>query len=121
MFIDTHCHFNHEQFSEDLEPAIDRAIAAGVERMFVVGFDQESSEAAINLSERFSSLYAAIGIHPHDAKSYSSSSEMHLRDLAGHPRVAAIGEIGLDYHYDFSPVAEQKSAFRAQLSLAEEL
>lgn len=118
MLIDTHCHLNHEQFQADLPEVIERALAAGVERMIVVGFDLPSSEEAVRLADRFPSLYAAIGVHPHEAKTYDVTVEKRLEALSRHPRVAAIGEIGLDYHYDFSPRHDQKAAFRAQLALA---
>ncbi|HXG23312.1 MAG TPA: TatD family hydrolase [Chthonomonadales bacterium] len=118
MLIDTHCHLNHEQFQADLLEVIERALAAGVERMIVVGFDLPSSEEAVRLADSHLSLYAAIGVHPHEARIYGLTVEERLMDLSRHPKVVAIGEIGLDYHYDFSPRHDQKVAFRAQLALA---
>lgn len=118
MLIDTHCHLNHEQFQADLPEVIERALAAGVERMVVVGFDLPSSEEAVRLADCFPSLYASIGVHPHEAQTYDVTVEERLMALSKHPKVVAIGEIGLDYHYDFSPRHDQKTAFRAQLALA---
>jgi TatD DNase family protein len=118
MIIDTHCHLNHEQFTTDVPHTIERARQAGVEKMIVVGYDLPSSEAAVLLAERYQGVYAAVAIHPHDAKHYDDSAENRLLELAASKKVAAIGEIGLDYHYDFSPVEAQKAAFRAQIALA---
>jgi TatD DNase family protein len=123
--IDTHCHFNHEKFASEggvneVEAAIARASEAGVNRMLVVGFDLDSSQLAVDLANQYSCLYAAVGIHPHDSKHYDSASEDKLKEWAQDPRVVAIGEIGLDYHYDFSPREAQYAAFRAQLRVAEE-
>src|SRR5258706_11713742 len=109
MLIDTHCHLNHEQFVGDLEVTIDRAISVGVERMIVSGFDLESSESAVHLADRYPFLYAVVGIHPHDAIGFNGASEARILELAVHPRVVAIGEIGLDYHYELPPTEEQAS------------
>lgn len=121
MLVDTHCHLNHEQFAEDSDEVIARAKAAGVERMIVVGFDLPSSEQALALADQYRELYAAVAVHPHDAKSYDQASEERLRELAQNPKAIAIGEIGLDYHYDFSPRDAQFAAFKAQLALAGQL
>jgi TatD DNase family protein len=118
MLIDTHCHLNHEQFHTDLPEVIARARAAGVECMIVVGFDLPSSKEAVRLAEHFPTLYAAIGIHPHEAKTYHDNVTECLMTLSQHPKVVAIGEIGLDYHYEFSSRRAQKEAFRAQRALA---
>ena len=121
MLVDTHCHLNHEQFNDDLTDVIARAEAADIRRMIVIGFDLTSSQRAVELAEQFDSVYAAVAVHPHDAQSYDADTETVLRQLAIRPNVVAIGEIGLDYHYDHSPRAEQHSAFRAQLAMAKEL
>lgn len=119
--IDTHCHFNHAKFADDLPECLERARAAGVSQMIVVGFDLPSSEQAVRLAEDHSpALFAAVGVHPHDAKSWDAPTEARLRELMQHPRVVAYGEIGLDFHYDFSPRPAQFAAFRAQMGLARE-
>lgn len=121
--IDTHCHLNHEQFNEDpedLDDAIRRAHAAGVRELIVVGYDLESSEKAVEIARRSPSAFAAIGIHPHVSRHYDDGPEEKLREMAADSRVVAIGEIGLDYHYDFSPREDQYRAFRAQIRLASE-
>jgi TatD DNase family protein len=119
MLIDTHCHFNHERFADDLLPSLERALAADVLQMIVVGFDIASSEQAVQLAERHSpALFAAVGVHPHDAKSWDRAAAARLEAWLDHPRVAALGEIGLDFHYDFSPREAQYAAFRAQMAIA---
>ena len=121
MFIDTHCHLNHEQFAGDIPGAIERAESAGVGRMIVVGFDVPSSEEAVKLAESYPTLYAAVAVHPHDSRHYDSAAEQRIRQLAASDKVVAVGEIGLDFHYDFSTRQDQDRAFRAQLDLASEL
>ncbi len=121
MLIDTHCHFNHARFAEDIPACIERAQAAGVTQMIVVGADAEGSEQAVAIAEQYGQgLFATIGVHPHEAKHWDAATEARFRTLADHPKVVAIGEIGLDYHYDFSPREAQFAAFRAQMRLARE-
>lgn len=121
MLIDTHCHLNHARFAEDLPDCLERARAADVRQMIVVGYDLESSAQAVARAEAHPpALFAAAAVHPHDAKSWNEEVANRLRALADHPRVVAIGEIGLDFHYDFSPRPDQFAAFRAQMRLARE-
>ncbi len=121
MFIDTHCHLFFENFENDIETVIQNALDAGVDYILIPGTDLETSKQAIKLAERFDMIYAAAGIHPHDTKEWSGSEIDEIRKLAAHPKVVAIGEIGLDYYYDYSPPDIQKKAFRTQLDLALEL
>lgn len=116
--IDTHAHLNDPKFSADIREVIARASGAGVERMIVCGYDLDSSRAAVELADRFESVYATVGVHPHDAKSYDPSVERAIEELSGASKVLAIGEIGLDFHYDFSPRSQQLAAFEAQIDLA---
>ena len=120
--IDSHCHLDSEQFNEDRDAVIERALAAGVERMLTIGSGDgpPDVEVAVRLAERYPMLYASIGVHPHDAAKATPDTFAGLRDLASHPKVLAIGEIGLDYHYDFSPRDVQRSVFQRQLELAAE-
>ena len=118
--VDTHCHLNHEQLVEEAPAAVARAAQASVGQMMVVGYDVPSSEQAVQLADTFAAVYAAVAVHPHDSRHYDESAEARLRELARHPKVVAIGEIGLDYHYDFSPRAAQHAAFHAQMALARE-
>src|SRR5690606_23252210 len=94
---------------------------AGVVQMVTIGSDIESSRRAIALAEAYPQVYAAVGIHPHDAASADEAAFDTLRAWARHPRVVAIGEIGLDFHYDFSPRPVQHEVFRRQLALAREV
>jgi TatD DNase family protein len=119
FLIDTHCHLNHDRLKNDIEGAIERAQAAGVEQLLVVGYDWESSRQAVALSEQYpTTVFAAIGVHPHDSKEWNQEAEAWLLEIAQHPAVVAIGEIGLDFHYDFSPRPDQYLAFRQQMRLA---
>lgn len=121
QLTDTHCHLNLNIFQEDLTGFLDRAVQAGVERILVPGIDLETSRSAVALAERHAMLYAAVGVHPGDASSWNNDTLPILRELAQHPKVAAIGEIGLDYYRDHSPRPLQREVFRAQLGLAGEL
>jgi len=119
MLIDTHCHFNHQRFDDDLLPSLERAQAAGVQQMIVVGFDIASSELAVELAANHSpALFAAVGVHPHDSRSWDDAAATRVEALLNHPCVVALGEIGLDFHYDFSPREAQYAAFRAQMKIA---
>jgi len=119
MLVDTHCHFNHDRFTDDLVPTLERALSVGVSEMIVVGYDLPSSEQAVSLALSLAPyVFAAVGIHPHDAKSWDHATASRLRELADNPRVVAVGEIGLDFYHDFSPRPAQYVAFRDQMHLA---
>lgn len=119
--IDTHSHLNDERFSGDLDEVISRANAAGVARIVVCGYDLPSSRAAVEMAARYDCVFATVGVHPHDAKSYDTAVRDELEELSRRPKVLAIGEIGLDFHYCFSPKESQVSAFRSQIALAGEV
>mgnify|MGYP002625279634 FL=1 len=121
MYIDTHCHINSQDLRLDARTIIARARDAGVMKMVIVGCDFEDSCEALGLAEDFSQfgLYATIGIHPHEAKRYDKIPE-EFSSLVNNNRVVAVGEIGLDYHYDHSPKADQYRMFEAQLDFARE-
>jgi len=121
MLFDTHVHINDEAFKEDLEATIARARAAGVEKMIVVGFDRPTIQKAMALIDQYPFLYAAIGWHPVDAIDMKDEDLDWIESLAHHPKVVAIGEIGLDYHWDKSPKAVQQEVFRQQIRLAKKL
>src|SRR5437763_7609512 len=95
--IDTHCHLNHRDFAGDRDPAIARAHEAGVEAMVVIGYALPSSERAVELADAHPELWATVGVHPHHAASLEPDVLARLGDLAAHPRVVAVGEIGLDF------------------------
>src|SRR2546422_8348086 len=103
MLIDTHCHYNHDAFDPDRPEAIERARAAGVAQAVVIGFNLASSEWAIRLAEEFEGLYAVVGIHPNDAAEATPAGLDRLAELAAHSKVVALGEIGLDYHWNVLP------------------
>ncbi|GIN58060.1 TatD family hydrolase [Lederbergia ruris] len=121
MLFDTHCHVNDEQFAEDLEATMERASAAGVQYMVVVGFDRPTIEKALEIVERYDHVYASVGWHPVDAIDMQEEDLVWLEEVAGHPKVVALGEMGLDYHWDKSPKEVQKKVFRKQIQLAKRL
>jgi TatD DNase family protein len=118
--IDSHCHLDSAEFNEDRDAVIERAIAAGVTHMLAIGTGDgpPDLEAGLRLAEKHTAFFATVGIHPHDAAKASPGDFQRLADLLAHPKVLAIGEIGLDYHYDFSPREIQKKAFIQQMEIA---
>ncbi len=118
--IDTHCHLTFEQLADDVEAVVARSIAAGVIGWLTVGTDPQQNRKAIELAGQFENMYAAVGIHPHDAKDLTADTLTELKELAQSEKVVAIGETGLDFHYNLSPQPDQKRAFAAQLTIAKE-
>ena len=118
--IDTHAHLDSSDYDHDRAAVIARAHAARI-GVITVGVDVPSSEAAVRLAARHRSIWAGVGIHPHEAKSFSTAVAERLRDLAAAEKVVAIGEIGLDYYRDLSPRATQRKVFSEQIELANEL
>jgi TatD DNase family protein len=121
MLFDTHVHLNAEQFNEDLEEVISRAKEAGVGKMVVVGFDRPTIERAMELVEHYDFLYASVGWHPVDAIDMTEEDLAWIEELSSHPKVVALGEMGLDYHWDKSPKDVQKEVFRKQIHLAKKV
>jgi len=121
MLIDTHAHLFSPNYKDDLPQVINRAIDAGVEYIIVPATDLVSAAQSIELSEKYPMIYSTVGVHPHDTKEWNESLLPKLKELAKHPKVVAIGEIGLDYFYDFSPKPKQIEAFQSQIELALEL
>lgn len=119
--FDSHAHIDFPRYNKDRKKVIERARAEGVKYILNCGADLESSQRAVKLADEFEGIYAAVGIHPHEASLYSIEIAKKLQKLAENKMVVAFGEIGLDYHYDNSPRDEQRQAFRAQLRLAESL
>jgi TatD DNase family protein len=121
--VDSHCHLDDEKFAADFDAVVARARAAGVERMLAIGTGDgpPDLEVAIRLADKHDCFYATVGVHPHDAAKATTATFGQLRELAAHPKVLAIGEVGLDYHYDFSPRELQRDVFREQLRLADAL
>ncbi|TYS54506.1 TatD family deoxyribonuclease [Sutcliffiella horikoshii] len=121
MLFDTHVHLNADQYEEDLQEVIDRAQAEKVTNMVVVGFDRKTITRAMELVEKYDFLYAAVGWHPVDAIDMTEDDLAWIEDLASHEKVVAIGEMGLDYHWDKSPKEIQKEVFRKQIQLAKKV
>jgi TatD DNase family protein len=118
LFIDTHAHLTAREFDADRDEMLARARDAGVAYILNPGTDLADSRRAVELADRHPEVYAAVGIHPHEARNATEATLLELEELSKHPKVVAIGEIGLDYHYDFSPKSVQKDLFSAQLALA---
>jgi len=120
--VDTHCHIQTEEFDEDRNEVLARAREAGVDTLIVVGGagDLTTNDAAVGLAEAHPGLYATVGMHPHDAKDVDAEDMDRLRGLAAHPRVVAIGETGLDFHYEHSPRQVQREMFDRFVGLARE-
>ncbi len=118
--VDSHCHLADLKLRSDLEPILERARNAGVRMMVAVGAigSIETDQESVAIAERNTDVYAAVGVHPHDAKDCDDDRIAQLRDLATSPRVVAIGESGLDFHYMHSPVEAQENALRRQLEFA---
>ncbi|MBJ7896451.1 TatD family hydrolase [Bacillus atrophaeus] len=121
MLFDTHVHLNAEQYDTDLEEVIQRAREEKVDHVVVVGFDHPTITRAMELIEEYDFMYAAIGWHPVDAIDMTDEDLLWIKELSAHEKVVAIGEMGLDYHWDKSPKDVQKEVFRKQIALAKEV
>ncbi|MCZ7558288.1 MAG: TatD family hydrolase [Bacteroidia bacterium] len=120
-FIDTHCHLYWADFSNDLPDVFQRARAAGVRRFIIPATDLNTFEAAAEIAATEPDVWITAGVHPHDAANVGDDIIEHLRQAARHPKVVAIGEIGLDYYYDFATPQVQQQLLHAELELAKEL
>jgi len=118
---DTHCHLDFHVFDDDREAVIERARQAGVTRIVIPAIDLETAAAALTVADRYPDVLVAVGFHPNDLKGWDAHSLAALEHLAGHPKVVAIGEIGLDYYRERTPHDLQRRAFREQLELADRL
>ncbi len=121
MYFESHAHYDDEKFDLDRYKLIEEMHKNGVEYIVNAGADMKSSLAGVELCERFPFFYAAVGVHPHDAENMTEADIQTLREYSKNDKVVAIGEIGLDYHYDFSPRDLQRKWFVRQLELAKEL
>lgn len=120
--IETHAHLDFPDFDADRDAVFERAQKAGVHTIINIGTDFASCERILAIAEQYPGVYAALGVHPHDASTWDGDrSASHLAKLAAHPRVVAIGEIGLDYYRDRSPRGKQRAAFVDQIEVAREL
>lgn len=119
--IDTHCHLNDVRSFADPTAIVQEALEAGVEKLIVVGIDEQWSQHAVELAEQFEPVYAVVGHHPTSLKTFTADSLQRYRDWWAHPKVVALGEVGLDYYWDRTTPEEQEVALRQQLDLADEL
>jgi TatD DNase family protein len=121
MFVDSHAHIDGEEFEADRDEVVARAREAGVRAILNVGTGDPHGgnfERAVAVAEKYEGVYAAVGVHPHDAKLYDEAAERLILEFVRGGRVVAVGEIGLDYHYDNSPREVQREVFARQLRLA---
>lgn len=118
MLFDTHAHYDDEQFDQDRDTLLAQMPENGVSLIVNAGSSLESSKKSLALAETYPFIYAAAGVHPHDAKDMDDGTLSELEQLLRHPKAVALGEIGLDYHYDHSPRDVQKKRFREQLALS---
>jgi len=121
MFVDSHAHLEMPQFEEDLPEVLERAREAGVEAVLSCGTNLRSSKRALEIAEQFQGVFAAAGIHPHEAGECTQEGLAVLRSLGSHPKVVAIGEMGLDFYRNLCPREVQIQAFRSQIRVARDL
>ena len=121
MLVDTHAHLDFPKFDQDRQEVIQRAQSSDLKYIINVGADEESSQRSVKLAQQEEMIYAAVGVHPHDASKFSDTTYNQLQEWAAADKVVAIGETGLDYHYDNSPRQLQQEVFRRQIQLAKEV
>lgn len=121
MLIDTHAHLQWQDYKDDFEKVLENAKKADVGLILNVGTTVKTSQEAIQIAERYDSIFSTVGIHPHDSKEADAASISTLKEFAKHPKVMAIGEIGLDFFYEHSPKEKQIEIFEKQLGIAKEL
>ncbi len=123
MYIDAHCHLEKKYYKDTVDEVVQRAFDADLTHIVAVGASHlmAGADEVLELSDRHENVFAAIGLHPHEASKTSPENVERLKELLSHPKVVALGEIGLDYHYDFAEVEDQKHYFEIQLKIAKEL
>ena len=119
MFVDSHAHLFFQDYEKDLDDVLRRAQDAGVHTIITPGTDLETSKKSIALTEKYEMIYACVGVHPHDAIKADARVLEEIEELSHHPKVVAIGEIGLDYHYNFSPPEIQREVFTRHIEIAQ--
>src|SRR5215470_17077933 len=118
MLVDSHCHLDFPEFAEELDAVVARAKAAGVGRIVTISTRVKRHSDIVAIAERFADVFCSVGTHPHNAHEELDVTADDLVARAHHPKVVAIGEVGLDYHYDYSPRAAQEQGFRAHVAAA---
>ncbi|MCK8825000.1 TatD family hydrolase [Fuchsiella alkaliacetigena] len=121
MLIDTHAHLDFPRFNKDRQQVLDRAREAGLKQIINIGADEESSARSVELAKKVDMIYATVGIHPHNSKDMTEDTYSRLKDWTEQEKVVAVGETGLDYHYDNSPRQIQRAVFRKHIQLAKEV
>jgi len=121
MIFESHAHYDHEQFHKDREAVFKELINNNIQYIVNIGSDMESSRKTIELAKKYAYIYAAVGVHPHEVTDMKEEDLEYLLLYAAYDKVVAIGEIGLDYHYDYSPRSIQRLWFREQLKIAKDL
>ena len=112
LLVDSHAHLDGNQFANDLNETVERATANGISHILTIGCDLESSADSIKVAEQYENIFAAVGVHPHDATEINADALLQLKSMLAQPKVVALGEIGLDYYRDRSPRDIQRNAFR---------
>ena len=118
LYFDTHAHYDDKRFDDDRDELLGTMAGGGVTLILNAASSLRSARSSLALADKYPFIYAAVGVHPHDSKSMNDGTVFELEELLSHPKAMAVGEIGLDYHYDFSPRDVQKKRFREQLDLA---
>ena len=121
MYFDTHAHYDDKKFNDDRDELLGSMQDSGITMILNAGSSLWSSKFSLKLADKYSFIYASVGVHPHDSKSMTDDTVFELENLLSHPKAMAVGEIGLDFHYDFSPRDVQKNRFREQLELARQV
>jgi len=118
LLIDTHCHLNFDSYDENRGEIVEKAASAGVTRIIIPAVDIETAHQALNLSQQYDGVYAAVGVHPNSTANFTDETLSAIETLSHREKVVAIGEIGLDYYWDKSSKDKQRESFEAQLELA---
>lgn len=121
MLFDSHAHYDNEKFDQDRDKIIENAFKSGVKYILNPSSSPDSIEKCVGIANKYPNIYAAVGIHPHDASQINEDVLLKIENLAKKVKVVAIGEIGLDYHYDFSPRELQKKYFESQIEIAKKV
>ena len=121
MFIDTHCHLDFPEFDNDREDVIVRSKKSGIDYLINIGSSLKGSQSSLELAGRYEYMYAAVGVHPHDADGFDEKTHSAIKELAAKDKVVAIGETGLDYYRNYSKADNQKALFKSLILLAKDL
>ena len=121
MLIDTHLHLDFERFDDDRREVLDRAAEAGIDKMITIGIDLPTSEAAIKLTDSYPNVYASVGVHPTEATKFDEQTLATLQEMTRHPKVVAVGEVGLDYYWKDVAPAQQDRVFREMIALSHDV